>query len=147
MGWLQNADLVLEMPFRGRGIPQHVRAKALDARGRDFAARGQRGHHLLRVRPAAHMIETGHLRVTPASKGRGMNIVARKNALRFGEGGLAIPLPTIDTPTDDRGNPFFITNIFAGSSSQFGASARHREPGVGLLASASASSSAECSTC
>jgi hypothetical protein len=126
MGWLQNADLVLEMPFRGRGIPQHVRAKASWMRvGADFSLLADNAVITSCEYDQPHyMIETGHLRVTPASKGKGMDIVARKNALRFGEGGFAIPLPTIDTPTDDRGNPFFITNIFAGNSTQFGASVR-----------------------
>ena len=126
MGWLQNADVVLDLPFHGRGLPQSVRAKASWMRiGSDFSVLADNAVLTTCEYDEPHYkIETGHLRITPATKGKGWNIEARKNSLRFGDGGLTIPLPTIDTPTDDKGNPFFISNIFAGNSSQFGASLR-----------------------
>jgi len=124
VGWLQNADVVLEMPFRGRGIPQSIRAKA------SWMRVGAEDRSLLADNAVLttcefddphYMIETGQLHVTCTPEFKLKHIEARKNALRFGEGGFTIPLPTIDTPTDERGNPFFITDIFAGSSSKFGA--------------------------
>ncbi len=126
MGWLQNADLVVDLPFHGRGLPQSVRAKAGWMRvGADFSLLADDAVITTCEYDEPHyMIETGHLRVTPGAKGSGWNLEARKNALRFGKGGLTIPLPTIDTPTDERGNPFFINNFIAGNSAQFGASVR-----------------------
>jgi len=124
LGWLQNADVVLEMPFRGRSIPQSIRAKA------SWMRVGAEDRSLLADNAVLttcefdephYMIETGQLHVTCTPEFKLKHIEARKNALRFGEGGFTIPLPTIDTPTDERGNPFFITDIFAGSSSKFGA--------------------------
>ncbi|MBK7642675.1 MAG: hypothetical protein IPJ19_06425 [Planctomycetes bacterium] len=126
-GWLQNADVVLDMPFRGRGLPQSVRAKAGWMRvASDFSLLADDAVLTSCEYDEPHyMIETSHLRVSSAKGGGGgWDIEAHGNALRFGKGGLTIPLPTIDTPTDDRGNPFFITNLFAGNSSQFGASVR-----------------------
>jgi hypothetical protein len=124
MGWLQNADLVLEMPFRGHGIPQSVRAKASWMRvASDFSLLADNAVITSCEYDEPHyMIETAHLNVTFRPNGKLKSIEARQNALRFGRGGLAIPLPTIDTPTDEHGTPFFITNIFAGSSARFGAS-------------------------
>jgi hypothetical protein len=126
LGWLQNADLVLEMPFRGHGIPQSVRAKASWMRvGTDFSLLADNAVITSCEYDEPHyMIETGHLRVALRPDLKVKSIEARKNSLRFGQGGLAIPLPTIDTPTDEHGNPLFITDLFAGSSSQFGASLR-----------------------
>ena len=127
LGWLQNADLVLEMPFHGRGIPQSIRAKASWMRvGADCTLLADNAVLTTCEYDDPHyMIETGHLRVTcDADFKKIKHIEARKNALRFGKGGFTIPLPTIDTPTDDRGNPLFINNLFAGSSAQFGTAVR-----------------------
>jgi hypothetical protein len=125
-GWLQNADVVLEMPFHGRGLPQSVRAKASWMRvGADFSLLADDAVLTTCAYDDPHyMIETGQLHVTCTPEFKLKRIEAYRNALRFGKGGFTIPLPTIDTPTDEHGNPFFIQDFFAGNSSQFGASVR-----------------------
>jgi len=125
-GWLQEADVIIDLPFRGRGLPQKVRAKADWMRVRsDGSVSADRAVITSCEFDEPHyMIETGRLRIQPSSGGKGWSFEARNNALRFGREGAAVPLPTINTPTDEKGNPFFLTNFFAGNSSQFGASVR-----------------------
>lgn len=127
MGWLQEADLVLPLPFRAHGLPENIRAKANWMRvGSDFSLSADDAVITSCEYDEPHyMIETSRLRITPTGAGKqGWNFEARDNALRFGRGGLTIPLPTIDTPTDEHGNPSFITDFIAGNSSRFGASVR-----------------------
>lgn len=125
-GWLQEADVVLDLPFRGRGLPQKLRAKAdwMRVRSDGTVSADRAVITSCEFDEPHYMIETGRLRIQPGSGGKGWSFEARNNSLRFGRDGAAVPLPTINTPTDEKGNPFFLTNFFAGNSSQFGASVR-----------------------
>jgi hypothetical protein len=122
-GWIQDADVVVDLDMRGE--PRPVRAKA------DWM-RISAGP-VLRADTAVltacdfdephYVIETTDLRLTPqvieGDDRVAFQVTAEGNAIRF-EDGLRVPLPTLAYETDTEGNPL-VDRFVLGNSAKFGA--------------------------
>ena len=122
-GWIQDADVVVDLEMRGQ--PNAVRAKAEWMR--------ISGGPTLRADTAVltacdfdephYVIETTDLRLTPqVNEGDdrvAFQVTAEGNAIRF-EDGLRLPMPPLVYESDAEGNPL-VDRLVLGNSAKFGA--------------------------
>lgn len=125
-GWIQQADLVVEVGIRG--LPQQLRAKAdwmrispgpnLQAERAEITSCDFDEPH--------YVIETEDLRIHPNQNSSdervAFGVSARRNRLRF-ENGFQIPLPPLVYETNEEGKPL-IDRFVLGNTARYGAAVR-----------------------
>jgi hypothetical protein len=125
-GWIQQADLVVEVGLRG--LPQQLRAKAdwmrispgplLQAERAEITSCDFDEPH--------YVVETQDLRMQPdlntSDERVKYRVSARRNRLRF-ENGLQVPLPPLVYETNEEGKPL-IDRFVLGNSAKYGAAVR-----------------------
>lgn len=118
-GWIQDADLLMDVRIRGR--KQRLRTKADWLRvSKDFSMRADNAVITSCEYDDPHyVIKTGRLEVTRTKDG-GYSVSAQQNELAFGET-VAIPMPPLVYSADDDFVPL-MDNIVAGNFAKFGAS-------------------------
>jgi len=137
-GWIQDADVVVDLEVRGE--PRAVRAKAEWMR----ISGGPEIRADTAVLTACdfdephYVIETTDLRLTPqlndVDDRVAFQVTAEGNAIRF-EDGLRLPMPPLVYETDSEGNPL-VDRFVLGNSAKFGtaigASVNAQLGGIGL---------------
>ncbi|MBL8863629.1 MAG: hypothetical protein JNK02_16690 [Planctomycetes bacterium] len=122
-GWIQDADVVVDLDLRGQ--PRPVRAKAEWMRiSAGPSLRADTAVLTSCEYDEPHfVVETTDLRLTPeinaGDERVAFQVTAEGNAIRF-ENGLRVPLPPLFYETDAEGNPL-VDRFVLGDSAKFGA--------------------------